>query len=595
MKRSHPQNSIMRNLFAYGASEIAAKASRLLVVIVVARSLDLSQIGVAAAALAAADILKSLTENGVGQKIIAAPESELAQTCVTAHRIFWMWCLGLFLVQVAVGFALYAAGGSSTLLILILLLAAEYLFMPAGLVQAALAMRAGKLQQTAAIAGAQVVGANIMSVGLALFWPSAIALILPRLLTAPFWLVAMRRLHPWQADHSQGRAPYAPFIRFGWAVLGVEIVKALRMQADKIIVGFMMGAEALGLYFMAFNAGLSLATSFSVAFSTVLFPYLCSSDDQGQSLRRSILLALGLITPVVVLQAILAPWYVPILFGAGWDGLSTIVSILCLVAIPTTLWSAAAGWLRANDRPQVELSVTVVLTAALMLNTVLLAPLGLAAVASGYAIVATVVMVGASLPALSMAFGQIAFFKDQPADAKVFSTVPSADVNNHMLLGENPVCTMSNVTVRKDVFRASGGFDPSIVHNEDLEWLIRIVGQGARVVGLNALHTYYRTSTDGLSSDLPKMLAGRDRALATAAGYGVVPTGTNHAIHHRYLARCALRLGQGRFEPLRHALTGLAHSPSGFLFPLRRCGLTFAAALSATVLPSRTSQFLFSR
>jgi glycosyltransferase involved in cell wall biosynthesis len=198
-------------------------------------------------------------------------------------------------------------------------------------------------------------------------------------------------------------------------------------------------------------------------------------------------------------------------------------------------------------------------------------------------------------PDVHGAFGQIAFFKDQPADAKVFSTVPSADLNIHMLLGENPVCTMSNVTVRKDIFLASGGFDPSIVHNEDLEWLIRIVGQGARVVGVNALHTYYRTSTGGLSSDLPKMLAGRDRALATAADYGVVPTGTNHAIHHRYLARRALRLGQGRFEPLRHALTGLAHSPSGFLFPLRRGGLTFAAALSATLLPSRTSQFLFSR
>lgn len=395
----------MRNLFAYGASEVAAKASRLLVVIVVARSLDLSQIGIAAAALAAADILKSLTENGVGQRIIAAPEADLARTCASAHRIFWIWCVGLFLVQIAVGFALFAAGGSSLLLVLILLLAAEYLFMPAGLVQAALAMRAGKLQQTAAIAGAQVVGANLMSAVLVLLWPSAVALILPRLLTAPFWLLAMRRLHPWHADLSQGRAPFGPFFRYGWAVLGVEVVKALRMQADKVIVGFLMGAEALGLYFMAFNAGLSLATSFSVAFSTVLFPYLCSSDDQSQSLRRSILLALGLITPVVVLQAILAPWYVPILFGDGWDGLSTIVSILCLVAIPTTLWSATAGWLRATGRPQIELSVTIVLTLALMLNTFLLAPMGLVAVASGYAVVATVIMIGASLPALSMAFG----------------------------------------------------------------------------------------------------------------------------------------------------------------------------------------------
>ncbi|MEO9652991.1 MAG: oligosaccharide flippase family protein [Roseobacter sp.] len=395
---------IAQNLLAYGASEITAKASRLLVVVAVARSLDLAQIGMAAAALAAADILKSLTENGVGQKIIAAPEDHLERTCITAQRIFWAWCVGLFALQSVIGFTIYAMGGSVLLLALILLLAAEYLFMPAGLVQTALAMRAGKLKQTAAISGAQIVAANLLSAVLTLLWASPLALILPRVLTAPFWLIAMRRLHPWFADHTHGALPLRPFVIFGWAILGVEVVKALRMQADKVIVGLVMGAETLGLYFMAFNAGLSLATSFSVAFSTVLFPFLCGSDDKSRSLRQSVLLALGLITPLVVIQAILAPWYIPILFGDGWDGLSEIVSILCLVAIPTTLWSAAAGWLRATGRPQIELYVTLFLTFIVMLNTVFLAPLGLTAVATGYVILATLVMVCASLPALASAF-----------------------------------------------------------------------------------------------------------------------------------------------------------------------------------------------
>jgi PST family polysaccharide transporter len=397
-------SKIAQNLFAYGASEVAAKASRLLVVVAVARSLDLAQIGVAAAALAAADILKALTENGVGQRIIAAADQDLPQTTATAHRIFWIWCVGLAVMQSSIGFAIYAWGGSVELLLLILLLAGEYLFMPAGLVQTALAMRAGKLRQTAAISGGQIVAANIMSAALALVWPSALALILPRLLTAPFWLIAMRRLHPWTLDLRNGRAPLRPFIRFGGAVLGVELVKALRLQADKLIVGTLMGAEALGLYFMAFNAGLSLANSFSVAFSTVLFPHLCASENKGLALRQGLVLAMTLISVAVITQALAAPYYVPILFGPGWDGLAQIVSILCLVAIPTTLWSATAGWLRATGRAGREFWVTAAMTVALMLNTVLLAPLGLVAVASGYAIVATLMMVGASLPALLLAF-----------------------------------------------------------------------------------------------------------------------------------------------------------------------------------------------
>lgn len=198
-------------------------------------------------------------------------------------------------------------------------------------------------------------------------------------------------------------------------------------------------------------------------------------------------------------------------------------------------------------------------------------------------------------PKIHGAFGQIAFFKDHPSDAKVFSTVPAENLSIQMLLGENPVCTMSNVTLRKTVFEATGGLDATIVHNEDLEWLIRLVGEGAKIVGLHCLQTFYRTSAGGLSSDLAKMLAGRDRALATAACYGVIPSGQSHAIHHRYLTRRALRLGQNRFEPMRHALTGVSHSPVGFLFPLRRGMLTFAAALCAPFLPRKTAHLLFSR
>ena len=406
MPATHGTSRIVHNLLAYGASEVAAKVSRLLVVVAVARTLDLEQIGVAAAALAAADILKSLTENGVGQRIIAARDEDVEATCATAHRIFWAWCLGLFVLQVSVGLTLYAAGGSLTLLLLIVVLAGEYLFMPGGLVQTALAMRAGKLRQTAAISGGQVVAANLMSAFLALLWPSALALILPRLVTAPLWLIAMRRLHPWSRRSGTRMAPLAPFARFGAAVLGVELVKALRLQADKLIVGSLMGAEALGLYFMAFNAGLSLSISFSTAFATVLFPHLCTSPDRSRALRQAMLMGLALITPAVLAQALLAPVYVPVLLGAGWEGLPQIVSILCLVAIPTTLWAAAAGWMRAEGRAGAEFRVTVLMTAALMANTALLAPMGLPVVATGYAVTASVVMLLASLPAIAAAFAR---------------------------------------------------------------------------------------------------------------------------------------------------------------------------------------------
>ncbi|WP_235856100.1 oligosaccharide flippase family protein [Mesobaculum littorinae] len=393
-----------RNLAAYGLSEAAAKASRLLVVASVARSMDAQAIGVAAAALAAADVLKALTENGVGQRIIAARPEALEATCATAHRIFWAWCLGLFALQCGVAGLIWALGGGWLFPLMLVILAAEYLFMPGGLVQIALAMREDKLRQTAAIAAGQVVGANLFSAVLALIWAGPLALILPRLLAAPIWLLAARRLRPWRPSRAALRAPLAPFLRFGAAVLGVEVVKALRMQADKLVVGALMGPEVLGLYFMAFNAGLGLANSFSAAFSIVLYPHLCAAPDREAALRRAVVLGLALIAPAVIAQALLAPYYVPLLFGAQWEGLAGVVSILCLAAIPGVLWSAAAQWLRSADRPQVEFAVTLATTLALIANTVVMAPHGLVGIAAGYLAVATLAQLAGAWPALSVAF-----------------------------------------------------------------------------------------------------------------------------------------------------------------------------------------------
>lgn len=396
--------TFVANLMSFGISEVASKCARILVVVAMARALDLVQIGIVAAAIAAGDILKSFTENGVGQRIIAASDRNLDAICATAHRLFWVWTVGLFCAQLMIATVVYLFGGSIFLSGLIALMGVEYLFMPAGLVQVALAMRAGKLKQIAAIGGLQNVGANLMSIALLTVWPSAIALILPRILSAPIWLVAVRRLNPWTKPHNTPFAPLMPFVQYGWAVLGVEVVKAMRLQADKLVVGLTLGAETLGLYFIAFNAGLSLSNAFTTAFSTVLFPRLAQSRDRLASLRQSLLVGVGLIVPLVTLQALLVPVYMPFLLGPGWGEIELLVKILCLVAIPMTFWATAAGWLRAKGRPQTELWITSVLAIAVIVNALVLGPFGLLPLTIGYAVITTIVTLAAAIVALRAAF-----------------------------------------------------------------------------------------------------------------------------------------------------------------------------------------------
>lgn len=390
IKRS---KDFLAHLTAYGASEVASKLSRLFVVVVVARQLGVEQIGLAAAALAVCDILKSLTENGIGQRVIAAHVSDLNAVVARAHRLFWQSTIGLFLLQllVAAGFVLF---GQTLVGGLIALAALEYLFMPAGLVQAALAMREGKLKQTAAIAGTQVVSANLISVALVMVIPSALVLVLPRVLTAPIWLIAMRRLRPWTPDQTPP-AQTSEFLTFGLPIIGTSLINALRLHADKLVIGTLLGAQGLGAYFMAFNAGLSIAVSFVAAFDKVVFPHLC--NGMVQSARRVAVMGIAFVGPIVLLQAVLATLYVPLLLGQDWAFIAPVVSILCLTAIPLTLWSAAAAELRVTGRSQIELFITCGATLSWLGFAIPAANYGILGLAVTHLIVITTILGLASL------------------------------------------------------------------------------------------------------------------------------------------------------------------------------------------------------
>ncbi|RVV96572.1 glycosyltransferase family 2 protein [Mesobaculum littorinae] len=198
-------------------------------------------------------------------------------------------------------------------------------------------------------------------------------------------------------------------------------------------------------------------------------------------------------------------------------------------------------------------------------------------------------------PATDGVFARVAFFRTDPAAPGTVSARPQATLDVATLLGENPVCTMSNLALRRDLFVEAGGFDEGMVHAEDLELLIRLVGGGARIQGLDEVLVSYRTSAAGLSSDLSAMAAGRAAALATARRLGHSPCRRAEAIHLRYLARRALRLSAGRVTALTLALRGLRASPRGFFSPPRRGGLVAAGALAALVLPRPVNRALFAR
>lgn len=194
-------------------------------------------------------------------------------------------------------------------------------------------------------------------------------------------------------------------------------------------------------------------------------------------------------------------------------------------------------------------------------------------------------------------YGRVAFFKSDPARPGATSSPLDRALQLRDLIGENPVCTMSNIAVTTKAWHRSGGMSADIVHAEDLEWLIRLVGGGDRLTGLTQSLTLYRANESGLSADLASMHAGWARAVQTAQRLDCSITDRDvargEAVHLRYLARRALRTGQSPRLALSLALRGISRSAAGFFSSPRRGLLVLAGALIAPVLPAGLRRLSF--
>ena len=393
---------LLRGLVAFGSAEAATRIVRLAALLIVARKVTPEILGTAAMALTLFELVRVLANVGIGQRLILAKEPELPGLCETAHKLFWAVCTGVAAIQLAVAAAMFFLFGLNSAAMLLAFLSLVYFAMPPGLVQIFLTMRENRMARVARITATQNMADSLLTVALVIVWPGAWALVLPKLLAAPVWTVLARRSSPWRPDRSRQSAPLAEFALFGPAILATEMLGAARLQGDKLIIGALLGTEALGIYYFAFNAGLGITQSFVSACNLVVFPHLAKMRDADllPEFRKAFAAGLALLAPVVAAQALLAPIYVPVVFGKTWVPATPYIALLACAALPLYAGSLLGARYRAAGRPQSETFVTAMASAAALAGLSIGAAFSLSWACFGYgAAMAAVFLpaIGASL------------------------------------------------------------------------------------------------------------------------------------------------------------------------------------------------------
>jgi O-antigen/teichoic acid export membrane protein len=163
-------------------------------------------------------------------------------------------------------------------------------------------------------------------------------------------------------------------------------------NCDYAIVGARLGPLKAGFYFRAYTVSVEYQKKVSQLMNTVGFPVL--SRTEGTSERAALrsrmvgLLAL-LLFPLLVLLAIIAPIFIPFFFGPQWMPAVVPTQILAIGGAATVVIDAAGAALMASGRPRALVGYGWAHFAVYGGAVLLVAPLGLNAVAIAAAVVHT--------------------------------------------------------------------------------------------------------------------------------------------------------------------------------------------------------------
>ncbi|MCX7282737.1 MAG: glycosyltransferase family A protein [Novosphingobium sp.] len=197
-------------------------------------------------------------------------------------------------------------------------------------------------------------------------------------------------------------------------------------------------------------------------------------------------------------------------------------------------------------------------------------------------------------PGIAASYARIGFLPQHAESLDACRTISSVSTDQLRLvdvLGENPICTMSNLVVRRECFLAADGLDTSLSHAEDQEFVARLLARGARIEAIDEVLVGYRFSPDGLSMDFDRMKAGW---LTVARSHLEGPAlASLEALYFRYLARRTLRSGGSAAKALSYALEGLRTDAASFLTDRRRGIGTLIGALIAPLLPRALRRHVF--
>ena len=142
---------------------------------------------------------------------------------------------------------------------------------------------------------------------------------------------------PWVPGRMRKGTGVRDMLKFGGHLTGFEFVNYFARNADNILIGRYIGADALGLYAKAYQLFMMPISQIRGPLTQVAMPVLCSLKDQPERYvkyyQRLLDILATLTIPLTIYCALEADFLIRLLLGSQWVAVVSVFRILAIAGL----------------------------------------------------------------------------------------------------------------------------------------------------------------------------------------------------------------------------------------------------------------------
>lgn len=339
--------SILRGIGWTTVANIGSQLLSLVTTMVLARLLMPSEFGLVAMVLVFTHFAKMLADFGLAPAIVQSKKTSEEQL----SSLFWLNMLfgGLLCgLGILLAPAIAAFYGESDLIGLTYGLAMGFVFGALGIVPSALIRKQMRFRLFSIITLTSVLVASASAIAAAIYGLGAWALVVEALVRSLLASCLYLLYGGWRPRLMFNLTSIIPMLRYGIGYVGYSVINYWAKHVDNLLVGKLLGSDALGFYSEAYKMMRMPVTQVMGSLTGVMFPALSAIQDDHERCKAVYLKTMSMLSlatfPMAIGMMVLAEPLIFTFLGDQWGQAVPILQILAITGVSST-FSNPTGWL----------------------------------------------------------------------------------------------------------------------------------------------------------------------------------------------------------------------------------------------------------